>query len=370
MSQDFYDRLGIKKGASQDEIKKAYRNLANKYHPDKNPNNKEAEAKFKEVSEAYEVLSDPKKRQAYDQFGQAGSQGGGFNPNNMGGFDFSNFGDAGGFADIFETFFGGGGGQSQRKRAQRGEDLEVQIKIPFEEAVFGANKTIKIRRIVRCETCEGSGAKPGTKILDCPACGGSGQIRERRQTMLGQVMTSRPCDTCNGEGKIPETPCQTCNGNKRLSKEEQITVKIPQGINDNAVIRLQGKGNEGAEGSDGDLYIRIRVETSSKFKRQGFDILTNLEVQAIQAVLGDEIEIETMHGKETLVIPPGIQNGKEIRIKGKGIPQGDSKNIGDHVVKISVYIPKKISKRERELYLELAKEAGLEIKPGKSGLLW
>lgn len=370
MNEDYYKLLGIEKGASQDEIKKAYRKMAHQYHPDRNQGDSESEAKFKKISEAYEVLSDAKKRQMYDQFGSAGPQqsagGGGFNAQ---GFDFSGF-DQGGFADIFETFFGHGQGGRRQSRVQRGEDLEVRIKIPFEESVFGTQKKIKIRRIIRCDHCNGSGAEPGTKVLECPQCKGAGEIKEVKNTILGQIMTSTICSTCRGEGKVPEKPCTRCNGNKRLSKEETLTVKIPTAINDGAVIRLQSKGNEGeAAGHDGDLFIRVFVEPSKKYKRDGYNIRSEHEINYLQAVLGDEVEVETLHGKEKLVIPPGIQNNKVLTISNKGVPISDKSN-GDHQVKIKIYTPKKISKKERELYLQLAEESGLEIKPGKSGLLW
>jgi molecular chaperone DnaJ len=245
------------------------------------------------------------------------------------------------------------------------------VSIKFEEAAFGAERKIKIRRVVRCEHCKASGAEPGTKIIECSVCKGVGEIKDVKRTVLGQIVTSRVCDKCNGEGKSAEKPCATCNGHRRLSREKMLTVKIPQGINDNAVIRLAGEGNEGlTKGNDGNLYIRVQVEPSKKYKRDGYDIHTDTEIHALQAILGDEIEVETLHGKETLIIAPGTQNDKVIRLSGKGVPKMDSKENGDHFVKVRVYMPKKISKKEREYYLKLAEESGLEIKPGKSGLLW
>ena len=377
-SKDLYEILGVSKSSTPDEIKKAYRLKANKFHPDKNPDNPEAEAKFKEASNAYETLSDPQKKQMYDQFGATGNQAGGgqqgygygqaggFNPND---FDFGNIG------DIFESFFGGGGGggqsQGRRQKDVRGEDLEMNMKITFEEAAFGANKTIKLRRVMRCETCKATGAEPGTKVTSCPRCKGAGQIKEIKRTILGQVMTNRICDTCSGEGSIPEKKCTSCNSNKRLAKEQTIKVSIPQGVDDGAVIRLREKGNEGLErGHEGDLYIHLSVTPSIKFKRKQNDIHTNLELNMLQAVLGDDIEIETLHGKEVLTIAPGTQPNKQFRLKSKGVPILNSNEIGDHIVTVTVYVPKKISKAERDLYLQLAKESGLDIKPGKSGLLW
>lgn len=380
-SKDLYQILGVTKNSTPDEIKKAYRLKANKHHPDKNPNNPESEAKFKEASNAYETLSDPQKKQMYDQFGStqgaAGSYGGqsygggfgggagGFNPND---FDFGNIG------DIFETFFNGGQGGSQRSARQknvRGEDLEMNLKIKFDEAAFGVSKTIKLRRVVACEHCKASGAEPGTKVVSCQRCQGSGQIKEVKRTILGQVMTSRICDLCEGEGSVAEKRCSTCNGNKRLSKEDTIKVAIPKGVDDGAVIRLKGKGNEGLKpDQEGDLYIHIVVEPSLKFVRREYDIHTTYELNILQAVLGDDVEIETLHGKETLTIQPGTQGDKQFRLKSKGVPHLNSNDIGDHVVSVKLYVPKKISKAERDFYLQLAKEAGLDIKPGKSGLLW
>lgn len=376
-NKDLYEILGVSKSATPDEIKKAYRLKANKFHPDKNPDNPEAEANFKEASNAYETLSDPQKKQMYDQFGATGGQaggggyqgggnpfGGGFNPQD---FDFGNIG------DIFETFFNqGGSSQSQQKpRNSQGEDIELSMKISFEEAAFGVQKTIKIRRVVMCEHCKASGAEPGTKVKSCERCQGSGQIQEVRRTMLGQVMTSRVCDMCQGEGSIPEKKCTTCNGNKRLAKEEKVKISVPQGVDDGSVIRLRGRGNEGsAKGYEGDLYLHLQVEKSTKYKRKGFDIHTTVELNILQAVLGDDIEIETLHGKETLTIAPGTQADKEFRLKNKGVPKLNSQDIGDHIVTVKLYVPKKISKVERDLYLKLVQEGGLSIKPGKSGLLW
>jgi len=383
MSKDYYKLLGVEKGASQDEIKKAYRKKAHKYHPDKNPDDKTAEGKFKEMSQAYETLSDPQKRKMYDQFGADGPQGfpgGGFSGAGAGaggqGFDFN---DLGGFADIFENFFGGQGaggqGAANRARSQannkHGEDLELNLGLTFEEAAFGVGKKIKLRRVIRCEHCKATGAEPGSKTVKCPQCHGAGQIKQVRQTMLGQIVTQGICPACKGQGEMPEKACTKCNGNKRLAKDDEISVKIPHGVNDGSVIRLKGKGNQGyGKGQDGDLYIRIGIKRSKKWQREGYNVVSELEIHSIQAVLGDTIEIETIHGPEELKINPGTQNGKEYVLKGKGIPRMNSEDKGDHLVRVKVYTPKKISKKERELYLELAKESGLDITPGKSGLLW
>ncbi len=380
-NKDLYQLLGIERGTSPDQIKKAYRTMANKYHPDKNPNNPEAEAKFKEVSNAYETLSDPQKKQMYDQFGSAGANmGGGQGAGGFGGgynaqdFDFGGFG---GIGDIFETFFNQGGNsqsrqsKKQRQQAMPGEDLEMSMRIKFEEAAFGVQKTIKLRRVVACEKCQATGAEPNSKVVRCQRCEGSGMIKEVKRTILGQIVTNRECDSCRGEGQIAEQVCQKCTGQKRHAKEETVKVAIPQGVDDGAVIRLRGKGNEGLQkGNEGALYIHLQVEPSSKFKRKDFDVLSEIELHILQVTLGDDIEVETIHGKEILTIPPGTQPEKVFRLKNKGVPKMNSGDIGDHLLTIKVYVPKKINKVERELYLKLVEEAGLKMKPGKSGLLW
>ena len=369
MNQDLYKVLGIERGASDAEIKKAYRRQANKYHPDKNKGDKTAEAKFKELGTAYETLSDPQKRKMYDQFGS--TQGpGGFNPNDFSGnFDFG----AQNFADIFETFFGGGG-QAQGSRSKRnavpGENIQVDLKISFEEAVFGTERELKLRLICRCENCNGSGAEPNTKILDCQKCKGSGQIKTVRQTLLGQMVASQTCPDCQGKGKIPEFKCKRCTGSLRHALEKNIQVKIPAGINDDATIRLREKGNQGVNAPDGDLYLKIQVEPSKKFRRDGANVHSQVEIQIPQAVLGDQIQIDTVHGKRELIIPAGTSDGQSFILKGDGAPLLQSQGHGNHIASIKIQIPKKISKAERDLYLQISKESGLDINPKKSGILW
>lgn len=373
MANDLYEILGIAKGATDAEIKSAYRKLAMKWHPDKHKGDAEAEKKFKEINGAYEILSDAKKRQQYDTFGSAGGQGGGgggFGGMDFGGFDFSG-GGAAGFADIFESFFGGGGGggRSKPKRggALRGNDIEASIKIPFEEAVFGAEKELEITKPDVCKHCSGKGAEPGSAIITCKTCNGTGEVRTVRNTILGQMATSRLCDTCLGEGRVPEKTCGVCHGTSRVRAKERIRVRIPAGVDNGSTIRLREKGEAGVRGGAyGDLYISLQVEPSKKFFRAGYDIHSETRVHLIQAVLGDEISVETVHGKELIKMPAGTEDGKVFKISGKGVPRQDGH--GDHLVKIRINIPSKLSKKEKELYVELAKEAGLDIKKG--GLFW
>lgn len=376
MSKDYYQLLGVERNASAAEIKKAYRNLAQKHHPDRTKGDKEGEKKFKEVNEAYQVLSDKQKRTQYDQFGEAGVNFGGQGASgadfgqgfNGAGFDFSSFG--GGFADIFENFFGTrGGGRGQRRGPIRGNDIEVIINLGFKEAVFGLQKELEITRAVTCEKCKGKGAEPGVKIINCDNCKGTGEIRSVRSTVLGQISTSRVCENCGGEGKIPEKKCPQCHGTTRVRKSERVKVKIPAGVDNGSVIRLRDKGEAGLNaGSAGDLFIHIQVEASREFKRQGFDIYTEKEIHLLQATLGDEINVETLKDKVKLKIPAGTQSGKVFRLKDYGVKKLKEEDKGDQYIKVTVKIPDKLKRKEKELYAELAKEAGLKLKMDK-GLL-
>ncbi len=370
MSKDLYEILGVKKEASDQEIKTAYRKAALKWHPDKHKGDKEAEQKFKEINMAYEVLSDQKKRQQYDAFGSAGGPGGGFGgggAGGFGGFDFTDFMDgSGNFADIFESFFGGArGGQGRRKGgAMRGNDIEASIGIGFEEAVFGSEKELEITKPDVCDQCNGKGAEPGSTIITCPTCSGTGQLRAVRNTILGQVTTSRVCDNCDGEGRVPEKKCTKCHGTTRTRVKERIKVKIPAGVDNGSTIRLTGKGEGGIKGGPaGDLYINLNVRPSDTYFRSGNDIHSETKIHLLQAVLGDEVEVKTLHGASTIKIPPGTEDGKVFQISAKGVPSHTGKT-GDHLVKVRVEVPKKLSKKEKELYAELAKEAGLDIKKG------
>lgn len=368
MSKDYYAILGVDKAADDQEIKRGFRKMAQKYHPDRNRGNKEAETKFKEVNEAYEVLSDRQKRGQYDQFGGAGPD---FSQNFQGrGFDFSGFGN-GGFADIFESFFGGQQqGRSQAKsRGKRGNDIETTIAIPFLEAVFGAEKELEITKPDTCSRCKGAGAEPGAKIKNCPRCQGAGVINQVRQTILGQIQTSSVCGECRGEGRIPEKKCGVCHGGGRERKTGKIKMRIPAGIEDNSTIRVTGKGEAGIQGGEpGDLFIHIQVRTDKDFKRRGNDIFSDLHIDLLQAVLGAEVEVKTVYGPVKLKIPGGTQSGKVFKLADYGVTGLNSNQKGHHFAQVIVEIPTKLSRKEKDLYLQLAAAKGLEVKTGKDGL--
>lgn len=380
--KNLYEILGVPKTATDAEIKSAYRKAALKSHPDKHKGDKDAEQKFKEINVAYEVLSDKQKRQQYDTFGSAGPRGGfGGGAGQAGGFDFNgmnfDFGGNGaaGFADIFESFFGGGmsgGGRSKRSKKTgpiRGNDIEAHISISFDDAVFGAEKELEITKSDVCNHCSGKGAEPGSSIVTCKACNGTGEIRSVRNTILGQMATSNICDECNGEGKRPEKLCTVCHGTTRVRVKERVKVKIPAGVDNGSTLKLSGKGEGGIKnGPSGDLYILLIVEQSKKFIRDGLDIHGEKEIHLIQAVLGDEVSVETIHGEKTIKVPAGTSDSKVFKISGEGVKKASGQS-GDHYVKIKIKIPDKLSKKERELYIALATEAGLDMKKS-GGLFW
>lgn len=393
MAEDLYQILGVKKDSNDNEIKSAYRKLAKEWHPDKHKSDKTVEEKFKKINLAYEILSDKKKRQQYDTFGATGGMGSGFGGANRSGFEgFSGFGGfqgggnaqgfdfsdfstgVGDFADIFETFFSGGrsgGGSRSRKKSEalRGNDIEADIKISFEEAVFGCEKDLEITKSDKCPNCNGKGYEADTPIITCKECGGSGEIRAVRNTILGQISTSRTCDECGGEGKIPEKKCSVCHGTTRVRTREHVKIRIPAGVDNGSTVRINEKGEAGIKGGpNGDLFINLRVEQSKKFLRMGFDIHSENEISIAQAVLGGEIGIETLYGTAKIKIPAGTSDGKVFKISGRGVPKVRGGGNGDHLVKIKIKIPAKLTKREKELYSLLAEEEGLDIKKG--GLFW
>ncbi|MEA1960341.1 MAG: molecular chaperone DnaJ [Bacillota bacterium] len=364
--RDYYETLGVSKDASADEIKQAYRQMAKKYHPDLNKEDENAAEKFKEVGEAYEVISDPQKRATYDRYGHDA-----FDPTKGGtGFDFDNMG--GGFGDIFDMFFGGNaGGRQRRSGPQQGGDREIRVDINFEDAIFGMEKDIELARIENCEKCGGSGAEPGSKAKTCPHCKGAGQVRSVQNTPFGRFETVKPCPQCKGEGKIIENPCKKCRGTGKVRKKRIINVRIPAGIDTGSRLRIQGEGEEGIRGGPaGDLYITIVVRPHAKFQREGYTLYCNLEINFVQAALGAEIVIPLLGGVEhKLVVPEGIQPGHVIMVKGKGIPHLNSHRTGDLKVIIQVSIPDKLTQRQKELLESFYEDVDdKEDKEGKKGL--
>lgn len=373
MAKDYYEILGVERGASEADIKKAFRRLAGKYHPDQATGDKaEAEAKFKEISEAYDTLSDPKKRAAYDQFGASGAGFGGGSGNPFEGF--GGFGGQAGFdnlGDIFETFFGGGqsgGGRRAPTGPARGGDIEARIRISFEQSMHGSTAEFEVPRQVSCDRCAGSGAEPDSKIVTCPTCQGSGQVTATRQTVFGTIQHASTCGECHGSGKVPERKCTQCHGVGRMRRSEQVKVRIPAGIHDGAVLRLSGQGHAGERGGPaGDLFVHVAVAASKEFQREGNDIFTRIRLHPAQAALGDEIEIQTVHGPVQAAIEPGTQPGSELRIENYGAPIVGKSTRGSHIAVLEIAMPKKLSKREKELWEALAAEA--ELKPkGKKGI--
>lgn len=360
MPKNPYDILGVSTTATEAEIKAAYRKLSKELHPDKHKGDKDKEARFKDVNAAYEILSDPKKKQAYDQFGSSdgrnpfGGSGGGFG--GFEGFDASSFG--GGFSDIFEQFFSGGAAGGGRGKASdgAGRDTEIAVTVPFATAVSGEDRTVRFRTQLTCETCRGEGAEPGSKIITCSACSGTGQIVRRVNSLFGVIQQSTVCPTCQGTGKVPEKACHTCKGDGRVAGEKSVQIHIPAGISDGQSLRLSGQGEAGRHAAmAGDLYVRIRVTPDDRFSREGDDIRTALSISALNAILGTEHSVDTVHGPMTLAIPAGTQPGQVFRIKGKGMPVLNTSRIGDHYVTVSVEIPTKLSRKQRELFEQLRK---------------
>ena len=366
--RDYYEVLGLQKGASEDEIKKAFRKLALKYHPDKNPGDKEAEEKFKELNEAYSILGDPEKKAKYDQFGHAGvDPNAGFG--GAGGFE-----GFGGFEDIFDMFggmFGGGrAGGARRNGPRKGRDLQHAMTITFEEAAFGTEKKVKLNKRVKCTHCDGSGAEPGTSKSTCPKCGGTGQITRNQQTPIGTFQTSTTCDRCGGTGEIIETPCKECGGTGKIKKSVTLSVKIPAGVDDGSVITLRGQGEPGEHGGpEGDLHIVLRVKPHKLFKRIGNDLQIEIPITFEQAALGDELVVPTLNEKVKYKIPAGTQPGTIFRLKGKGIhPEKFGRN-GDLYIKVNLEVPNKLNGKQKEAIKKMAKEVDTNCYKKKSGFL-
>jgi molecular chaperone DnaJ len=350
--KDYYEILGVSRTATDEELKKAYRKLALKYHPDRNPGNKQAEEKFKEINEAYAVLSDPEKRQRYDRFGHAGGFEG------VGGFDFGQggFGDI--FGDIFEDFFGGATSSRTQRRAERGNDLRYNLTLSFEEAAFGKDVKIKIPRLENCSECHGTGAKPGSQIRSCSTCGGSGQIRFQQ----GFFTVARTCHYCRGEGRIIQERCSHCGGEKKVRRERTLDVKIPAGIESDCSLRLLGEGEPGLNsGPPGDLYVVVTVQNHPTFKREGDHVLYDGVISIVQAILGAKIEVPTLKGNAALKIPPGTQSGSVLRLKGFGIPNVRGHGTGDQLVKINIKVPAKLTSKQRELIEEFGRLNGEKV---------
>ncbi|MCB0218070.1 MAG: molecular chaperone DnaJ [Chrysiogenetes bacterium] len=362
--RDFYEILGVDRGASADEIKKAYRKLALEYHPDRNPDDKDAEEKFKELQAAYDILSDEQKRAAYNQFGhaafEAGGMGGGGGGAGFGGFDpnGSPFGDF--FGDIFGDMFGGGGRGRQRTRRTRGTDLRYNLALDFEEAAFGKSVELDIPRNIACKTCDGSGAKAGTSPETCGTCRGSGQVRYQQ----GFLSVARTCPQCGGHGQTIKEKCDDCHGRGRVEEHAKVEVNIPAGVDDGMQLRVGGKGDTGGHGGPpGDLYVVIHVREHPTFHRDGDDVRSEVLIGFADAALGTEIEVETLDGKSVLKVPAGTQPGNVLRLRGKGVPHLNGRGRGDHLVHIDIRVPKKLNKREKELLEELRK---IEEKNGKN----
>ncbi len=359
VKRDYYEVLGVSRDATDDEIKKAFRRLAFKYHPDHNREDGTSE-KFKELNEAYEVLSDADKRVAYDRFGNSGAEG--IFGRGFEGFDFG----FGGLGDIFDTFFGGAN-TTARRAPQRGVDLRCNVTISFEEAALGCEKEINITRTEVCSICHGSGAKPGSKPSRCSTCGGAGQVRRVQRSLFGQFINTSVCNQCHGEGSIITEPCQQCQGNGILKHKRSISVEIPAGVDDESGVRLNGGGNAGVKGgSPGDLYVMMSVRKHDLFARDGDTVLYELPVSFAQSALGAEVKVPTLHGESKLNIPAGSQTGRIFRLKDKGIPHLHRGGRGDQLVKLLVVTPDSLNKQQRKLFEELDRSLGPIRKKGKN----
>lgn len=355
--RDYYEVLGIQKGASDDEIKKAYRGMAKKYHPDLHPGDAEAEANFKEVNEAYEVLSDKEKRSRYDQFGHAG-----VDPNFGGGAGGGAYGGGFDFTDIFDSFFGGGFGGGRRvnpNAPRRGSDVEANLVISFEEAAKGCKKTVSYQQIEDCEECHGTGAAAGTSPKTCPNCNGTGQVRINQRTPFGVVQSTTTCDRCHGTGKIIDTPCKACDGKGKVRRKKSIEITVPAGIADDQILNVSGKGNAGANGGPmGDLHVYVSVRPHPVFERRGNDVWCDMPITFTQAALGADVEVPTLDGKVSYHVHEGAQPGDVFRLKGKGIQDLNTRTKGDQYVRITVEVPKNLTEKQKELLRSFDESAG------------
>ena len=374
MKRDYYEILGVAKGASADEIKKAYRKTAMQYHPDRNPGDKASEEKFKEAAEAYEVLNDADKKAQYDRFGHnafsggrgggAGQPGGGMNMDDI----FSQFGDIFG-DDAFGSFFGGGGrrGAGSRGHGTRGSNLRVKLKLSFEEIAKGATKTIKVKKHIKCTTCQGSGAKDKNSVQTCTGCGGSGQVRKVQNTFLGQMQTVTTCPTCNGEGTTVTAKCTACKGEGRVYGEETVTIDIPAGVQEGMQLSVGGKGNAGERGgAAGDLIVLIEEEPHPQLHRDGLNVAFDLHISFPDAVFGTQVEVPTIDGRAKIKIPAGTQSGKIFRLKGKGFPQVNGYEKGDQLIQVNIWTPQHVSSEEKEILEKMQGSANFEPKPEKN----
>ncbi len=360
--KDYYTILGVPRSATEDDIKKAFRKLAQKYHPDKKGGD---EAKFKEMSEAYSILSDKKRRAEYDTYGKtfAGGNGGSASGAGFGGFDFSNFQQGfQGFngqnvefdlGDIFGDIFGGAGGQSREQA--RGRDISIDIELTFRESIFGADRRVLISKMAVCDVCSGTGAKRGTKLVSCKTCNGKGEIRETRNTFFGNFTSARLCPTCSGRGEVPETPCEVCHGAGVAKRQEEIHISVPSGVLDGEMIRMPGRGEAVKAGGSGDLYVKLHIKKDASFSRDGNNLLTALSIKLTDALLGGEYHIRTLDGEEVVTVPAGIVHGETIRIRGKGVP-GARGGRGDLLVRIDIEFPKKLTHTARDLIDKLRAE--------------
>jgi molecular chaperone DnaJ len=366
--KDYYEVLGVSKSVTAEELKKAYRKLAIKYHPDKNPGDKEAEDKFKEIAEAYGVLSDPDKKAKYDRFGHEGLGGGGFG--GAGGVNmediFSQFGDIFGDGSPFGSFFGGGRSSGGSRRAVRkGSDLRIKLKLNLEEIANGVEKKIKVKRYVSCKSCSGNGSKHGNSLQTCGTCNGSGQIRRVQQTMLGQMVTTNTCHVCNGEGKVVLDRCEVCFGEGRVLEEDMITIKIPAGVAEGMQLSMSGKGNVPSRGGvAGDLLIQIEEEEHPQLKRDGNNLIYDLPLNFVDAVLGREVEIPVVTGKVKIHIKAGTQAGEVLRLKGKGLKDLNGYGTGDQLIYVNIYTPKTVSSEEKAILEKLRESPNFQPKAG------